>query len=63
MGVTLGDASKLQVEDAVISLGTKSGIGLSVSTGIIISTDDHIQSLIPIQNSDAGGPLLMRWER
>lgn len=58
MGVTLGDASKLQVEDAVISLGTKSGIGLSVSTGIIISTDDHIQSLIPIQNSDAGGPLI-----
>lgn len=58
MGVTLGDASKLQVEDAVISLGTKSGIGLSVSTGIIISTEDHIQSLIPIQNSDAGGPLI-----
>lgn len=58
MGVTLGDASKLQIEDAVISIGTKTGIGLSVSTGIIISTEDHVQSLIPLQDSDAGGPLI-----
>ncbi len=57
-GVILGDASKLEVEDAVISLGTKSGMGISSSTGIIISTNDHIQSLIPIQTSDAGGPLI-----
>lgn len=57
-GVNLGDTSKLQVEDAVISLGTKSGIGLSASTGIIISTEEHIQSLIPVQDSDAGGPLI-----
>lgn len=57
-GVVLGSSSKLEVEDAVISLGTKSGMGISSSTGIVIAFDDRIQSLIPLQNSDAGGPLI-----
>lgn len=57
-GVTLGDTSNLQVEDAVITLGSKTGLKISSTTGIVISTDDKIQSLIPIQDSDVGGPLI-----
>lgn len=57
-GVVIGASNKLAIEDAVISLGTKSGMGISSSTGIVIAIDDRIQSLIPLQTSDAGGPLI-----
>lgn len=57
-GVIIGDSSKLSSEDPVISLGSKTGSGITSSTGIIMSIDTNIQSLIPITNFDRGGPLL-----
>lgn len=57
-GVIIGDSKKLSVEDPVISLGTKTGSGITSSTGIIMSVKDNIQSLIPITSSDRGGPLV-----
>lgn len=57
-GVILGTGDDIKVEDAVISIGTKTGIRLSTTTGIVISNTNSIQSLIPISSSDVGGPLL-----
>ena len=56
-GVTLGNTN-MNKEDPVIVLGTKSGTGVSTSTGIIINNSSNIQSLIPITYSDQGSPLI-----
>ena len=56
-GVTLGNTN-MDKEDPVIVLGTKSGMGVSTSTGIIINNSSNIQSLIPITYSDQGSPLI-----
>lgn len=56
-GVKLGNSKDVKVEDAVISIGTKTGNKVSTTTGIVISNKNNIQSLIPITESDVGGPL------
>lgn len=56
-GVKLGNSKDVKVEDAVISFGTKTGNKVSTTTGIVISNKNNIQSLIPITESDVGGPL------
>lgn len=56
-GVILGNTN-MDKEDPVIVLGTKSGMGVSTSTGIIINNSSNIQSLIPITYSDQGSPLI-----
>jgi uncharacterized protein YxeA len=55
--VTLGDVSKMTSEDPVISISTKTGFGLTVVSGIMVSNDSTIKSLIPISSSDEGSPL------
>ena len=56
-GIVIGDSDSVSIEDPVISIGTKSGYGVSSTSSIIISNDDEIQTLIPITDSDVGGPL------
>lgn len=55
--VNLGNKDKLTIEDPAIILNSKSGTGLTIQKGIIISTGDYIQSSIPLTESDAGSPL------
>lgn len=55
--VTLGDYKNLKVEDPVITISSKSGYGLTIQAGIVISNDGYIQSAIPLIISDEGSPL------
>ncbi len=56
--VTLGDFKSLKVEDPAITISSKSSTGAIIQTGIVISTDDYIQTSIPLLNTDEGSPLL-----
>ncbi len=56
--IKIGDSDKLQIEDAVLTISTKTGVGLSVQGGIVISNDGYIQSAIPLSDSDQGSPLI-----
>lgn len=51
------DTNKLQKEDAVISINTKTGVGLTSSKGIITSTDKNIQTSLPVTEELQGSPL------
>ena len=56
-GVTLGKTSEVKVEDAIVQIGSKSGVGLTSSVSIAITVDSDIQTLIPITSGDLGGPI------
>ena len=51
------DTNKPQKEDAVISINTKTGVGLTSSKGIITSTDKNIQTSLPVTEELQGSPL------
>ena len=55
--IKLGNTDKLKIEDPVLSISSKSGVGLTAQTGIVISKDGYIQSAIPLTISDEGSPL------
>ncbi|MEG2311192.1 MAG: S1C family serine protease [Bacilli bacterium] len=55
--VKLGDSSILKIEDPVMTISSKTGSGLTFQKGIIIYNTDHIQSTIPLIQSDEGTPL------
>ncbi|MBQ7136711.1 MAG: trypsin-like peptidase domain-containing protein [Bacilli bacterium] len=55
--ISLGDSTKLEVEDPVFAISSKTGIGLTIQNGIVISNDNYIQSAIPLTESDEGSPL------
>ena len=55
--VKLGDSNIMKVEDPAIIISSKSGTGLSIQTGIVISNEDYIQTSIPLSNTDEGSPL------
>lgn len=55
--VTLGDIEKVNIEDPVISISSKTGVGLTTQKGIILSKDGYIQSAIPLTSTDEGSPL------
>ena len=47
----------IQKEDAIISINSKNGVGLSYSKGIIIVANKEIQTSIPITSELQGSPL------
>ena len=51
------DTNKPQKEDAIISINTKTGVGLTSSKGIITSTDKNIQTSLPVTEELQGSPL------
>lgn len=55
--VVLGDSKKLSIEDPIFTINSKTGIGLTLQKGIILSNDGYIQSAIPLIKSDEGSPL------
>ena len=55
--VKLGNKINIQIEDPAITLSSKSGVGLTIQKGIVISNDNYIQSSIPLTESDEGSPL------
>lgn len=55
--VALGDIDKLENNDPVISISTKSGFGLSVVSGIMINNGVTMKNAIPLSDTDAGSPV------
>lgn len=55
--VNLSDSVNLKVEDPVISISSKTGVGLTLQKGIVVANDGYIQSAIPLTTSDEGSPL------
>ena len=55
--VVLGNSNNLKIEDPVISISSKTGVGLSAQGGIVISNDGYISTSIPLVESDGGSPL------
>ncbi len=54
---TLGNIDNVNILDAVMTISSKSGVGLSLQTGIVTSKDGYIQSAIPLTETDEGSPL------
>ena len=54
---TLGNIDNVNILDAVMTISSKSGVGLSLQTGIVTSKDGYIQSAIPLRETDEGSPL------
>ena len=55
--VVLGDSKNLKIEDPVITISSKTGVGLTTQKGIVLSNDGYIQSAIPLTSTDEGSPL------
>lgn len=55
--IKLGDYKATNVEDPAIIISSKSGTGVMVQTGIVISNEDYIQTSIPLSTVDEGSPL------
>lgn len=56
--VVLANSNKLEIEDPVISISSKTGVGLVVQSGIVVSDNGYIGSTVPLTNSDEGSPLI-----
>lgn len=56
--IKLGNSKEMRVEDPIFTLSSKTGVGLTMQKGIILSTSGYIQSAIPLTISDEGSPLL-----
>ena len=56
--VKIGNSKDSNIEDAIIALSSKSGVGLTTYKGIVIQNDDYIQTSIPLSQVDEGSPLL-----
>lgn len=55
--VKLGDINKVSVEDVAVIITNKNGTDKLTQKGLILSTDDLVQSSIPLVKSDEGSPL------
>lgn len=56
--VSLGDYKTLNIEDPVITISSKTGVGFTTQKGILLSNDGYLQSAIPLTTTDEGSPLL-----
>lgn len=59
--VNLGDSKNLKIEDPVITISSKTGVGFITQKGIVLSNDGYIQSAIPLTQSDEGSPLFDKY--
>lgn len=55
--IKLGNIDNINVEDPVISISSKTGVGITAQTGIITSKDGFIQTSISLIESDGGSPI------
>lgn len=51
------DVNSVEKENAVITLNTKTGVGLTTNKGIVTSLDKNIQTSLPISEEAQGSPL------
>lgn len=55
--IALGDSSILKTEDPVLSISSKTGVGLTTQGGIVIANNGYIESTIPLSINEEGSPL------
>lgn len=55
--IKINSVPKVNIEDAAITLSSKTGVGLIIQKGIIIKDGDFIETSIPLSLSDSGSPL------
>lgn len=55
--IELKDAKKLEKEDAVITINSKNGVGLTSSKGIVTLVENDIQTSLPITEEIQGSPV------
>jgi hypothetical protein len=55
--VSLGNNEDVKSEDPAITISSKSGVGFTTQTGIVIANDEYIQIAIPLSETDEGSPL------
>lgn len=55
--VAFGDYLRLSKNAPILTITSKTGVGLSTITGIVSSVSDNILNVIPISKTDAGSPL------
>lgn len=55
--IKINDGKKLEKEDAVITLNSKSGIGLTTYKGIITAVDNNIQTSLTATDEVQGSPI------
>ena len=56
--VTIADSSKVNKEDAAIIISSKTGVGLTLKKGIIVSNNGYLQNSIPVTKEEQASPLL-----
>lgn len=56
--VKLGDSKKLKIEDPVLTISSKTGVGLSFQGGVVVANKDYIESALPLTEADEGSLLL-----
>lgn len=56
--VVIADSSKVQLEDAAILISSKTGVGLTLRKGIIVSNNGYLQNSIPVTKEEQSSPLL-----
>lgn len=55
--VTLSNTSELELENPAIMLSSKSGMGLTIQKGIIISSENDLETTNPVSETDVGSGL------
>lgn len=55
--IKVGNSKSIKVEDIVLSINSKSGVGFNLQKGIVTSIDEYIQSSIPLTKREEGSPL------
>ena len=55
--VELGNIDNVNVEDGVITISSKTGLGMISQLGIVVSKNKYIQTSIPLLENDQGSPV------
>lgn len=55
--VTLGDTAKMKAEEPAIIISSKTGTGYITQKGIVIASDNYLQTSIPTYDADQGSPV------
>ena len=55
--IVLGNSNDLQSEDPIFSISSKSSVGLTTQSGIVVANDKNIQTSLLLSQTDDGSPL------
>lgn len=56
--IQLGDSTSLKENDLVSAVSSKTGVGLNIQPGVVVTNDGYIQSVLPLSLYDEGSILV-----